>query len=455
MSETFGKPEAEGKFARRLGLIGATNIGLGAMLGGGIYVISGAAAGMIGPALILAYLVTGLLTVFTAINYAELACSIPKQGGGYTFAHDTFGGFPAFLTGWFLFIGNLVACGLYSLAVAHTLAVFIPNATDTTVGQIAVVIIAITFVTNVISIRGVSGVLGILNILQSVVLFSFVALGLFFVNPSNLDPFVKPGAGLVEFMGTVSFIYISFVGFELITTATEEIKEPARNIPRAIMLTLIIATIVYMAASFVIVGVVHYTQVANSFTPIADVFGVMFGPAAFYFALAGMAASNYAALNATFLATARVAYSMGRDRYFPSILESVDERLRTPIPALILTLLIVSMFAISGNVSLVASLSDFGYLIGLSIVNASVIVLREKGLSVPGTFKARFYPAIPVLGVITCLLLVPTLHPETLYLGGIMSAVGSIIYLLYGRPRTRRKHALVRANQAHIDVKRR
>ncbi|MHA1813151.1 MAG: APC family permease, partial [Candidatus Thorarchaeota archaeon] len=225
MIETFGEPEAEGKFARRLGLIGATNIGLGAMLGGGIYVISGAAAGMIGPALIVAYLVTGLLTVFTAINYAELACSIPKQGGGYTFAHDTFGGFPAFLTGWFLFIGNLVACGLYSLAVAHTLAVFIPNATDTTVGQIAVVIIAITFVTNAISIRGVSGVLGILNILQSVVLFSFVALGLFFVNPSNLDPFVKPGAGLVEFMGTVSFIYISFVGFELITTATEEIKE--------------------------------------------------------------------------------------------------------------------------------------------------------------------------------------------------------------------------------------
>ncbi|MCF2136896.1 MAG: APC family permease [Candidatus Thorarchaeota archaeon] len=439
MIEKFGDQEGEEKFARRLGLIGATNIGLGAMLGGGIYVISGAAAGMIGPSLILAYLVTGLLTVFTAINYAELACSIPKQGGGYTFAQGTFGGFPAFLTGWFLFIGNLVACGLYSLAVAHTLAVFIPNATETTIGQIAVVIIIITFITNVISIRGVSGVLGVLNILQSIVLFSFIAFGLFFVNPTNLAPFFKPGAGLFEFMGAVSFIYISFVGFELITTASEEIKEPARNIPRAILLTLVIATVVYMAAALVIVGVVHYTSVQGSFTPIADVYGFMFGTGAFYFALAGMAASNYAALNATFLATARVAYSMSRDHYFPSILESVNKRLKTPIPALIVTLFIVSFFAISGNVSLVASLSDFGYLIGLAIVNASVIMLREKGLSVPGTFKARFYPIIPILGVITCLLLVPSLHIETLYLGGVMTIVGFLVYIVYSRPRSRKK----------------
>ncbi|MHA1780722.1 MAG: APC family permease [Candidatus Thorarchaeota archaeon] len=438
MIEKFGDQEGEEKFARRLGLIGATNIGLGAMLGGGIYVISGAAAGMIGPSLIMAYFVTGLLTVFTAINYAELACSIPKQGGGYTFAHDTFGGFPAFLTGWFLFIGNLVACGLYSLAVAHTLAVFIPGATETTIGQIAVIIIAVTFLTNVISIRGVSGVLGVLNILQSIVLFSFIAFGFFFINPTNLDPFFKPGTGLFEFMGAVSFIYISFVGFELITTASEEIKEPARNIPRAIMLTLLIATIVYMAAALIIVGVVHFSNVAGSFTPIADVYGVMFGRGAFYFALAGMAASNYAALNATFLATARVAYSMSRDRYFPAILEGVNRRLKTPIPALIVTFIIVSVFAISGNVSLVASLSDFGYLIGLAIVNASVIMLREKGLSVPGTFKARFYPVIPILGVITCLLLVPTLHVSTLYLGGLLTIAGLVIYAIYSRPKTKR-----------------
>ena len=151
--ETFADEESRPKFDRRLGLIGATNIGLGAMLGGGIYVISGEAAGMIGPALVFAYLVTGLITVFTAINYSELAASIPKQGGGYSFAQGTFGGFPGFLTGWFLFIGNVVACGLYALAVAHTLAVFIPDVTNSTIGLIAIVIIGVTFITNIVSIK--------------------------------------------------------------------------------------------------------------------------------------------------------------------------------------------------------------------------------------------------------------------------------------------------------------
>jgi amino acid transporter len=435
MHETFGEEEEKGNFARSLGLIGATNIGLGAMLGGGIYVISGTAAGMIGPALVFAYFVTGVMTVFTAINYAELACSIPKQGGGYTFAQGTMGGFPAFLTGWFLFIGNLVACGLYSLAVAHVIAVFVPGATSSTIGLIAVIIIGITFVTNLISVKGVSGVLGILNVAQSIVLFAFIIVGFYFIQPTNLTPLFKPGAGLAEFMGTVSFIYISFVGFELITTASEEIKEPAKNIPRAILLTLLIATSVYMAAALVIVGVVPYTEVAFSATPISDVFGAMLGPAAFYFGLAGMAASNYAALNATFLASARVVYSLGRDRYFPKILERVSPRFRTPIPALIVTFIFVSIFAATGNVAFVASVADFGYLIGLSIVNASVIVLHHKGLNVPGTFQAKFFPLIPVLGVITCLILVPTLHGETLFYGTILSIIGLLIYVAYSRKR--------------------
>jgi APA family basic amino acid/polyamine antiporter len=188
-----------------------------------------------------------------------------------------------------------------------------------------------------------------------------------------------------------------------------------------------------MAAALVMVGVIPYTQLAESHTPISDVYGVMLGQGAFYFGLAGMAASNYAALNATFLATARVTYSMGRDQYVPKVFHSVNPRLKTPIPALILTLIVVSVFAASSNVEFVAAVSDFGYLIGLSIVNACVIILHRKGLSVPGTFRAKFYPLVPILGVITCLILVPTLHFEALLIGGILSIVGLILYAGYGR----------------------
>ncbi|MFX0107921.1 MAG: APC family permease [Candidatus Hodarchaeota archaeon] len=446
MTEAISEAHSQDKFARRLGLIGATNIGLGAMLGGGIYVISGLAAGMIGPAIFLVYLATGLLSVFTAINYAELASSIPKQGGGYTFAHSTYGGFPAFLTGWFLLIGNIVACGLYALAVAQTLAVFIPGATIQTVSLIAVVIIVFTFVTNIISVKGVSGVLGILNIAQSIVLFSFIAIGLFFIEPVNLEPLMAPGTGIFSFLSTVSFIYISFIGYELITTASEEIKEPAKNIPRAIILTLLIATSIYVVASIVIVGVVPFAEVSDNLTPIAYVYGRILGSGAFVFGLAGMAASNYAALNATFLSTARVTYALGRDRYLPGFLESVHHKLKTPIPALIIALIAVSTFALTGRVDLVAALSGFAYLVGQAIVNSSVIVLRIRGLQVPGTFKAKFFPASPILGVVICLLFIFNQSTEALEMGFWLALFGLLIYFVYGR-RSSRKHLVMTRTQ--------
>ncbi|MFW9810196.1 MAG: APC family permease [Candidatus Thorarchaeota archaeon] len=450
MQETIQKKKTGGKFGRHLGLVGATNIGLGAMLGGGIYVISGTAAGIIGPALIIAYLVTGILAMFTAINYAEIASSIPKQGGGYTFAHDTLGGLPAFLTGWFLMIGNIVACGLYALAVAHTLVVFIPQGTQY-VATIALVIIAITFVTNTVSVKSVSGVLGILNIAQAVILFSFVAFGLLFIKPDNLIPFVAENAGLPAFMATVSFIYISFVGFELVTSASEEIKDPARNVPRAIFLTVVIGTGVYMAASLVIVGVVPFNQVAQTFTPIADVFDVMI-PGALILGLAGMAASNYAALNATFLAGARIVYSMGRDRFLPKSFESVSKKLKTPIPALILVLILVSLFALSADVVLVAQLSVFGYLVAQAIVNFSVIILRRKGLSVPGTFKAPLFPFFPIAGFGFCLLLIPSLNSLVLQLGGGLTLIGFVVFLVYGWRRNRTHVDILNGNKRSVTV---
>ncbi len=446
MQETISKQQGEDKFGRHLGLVGATNIGLGAMLGGGIYVISGTAAGIIGPALVVAYLVTGVLAMFTAINYAEIASSIPKQGGGYTFAHDTLGGFPAFLTGWFLMIGNIVACGLYALAVAHTIAVFIADGTQY-IAVIALVIIAITFVTNTVSVKSVSGVLGILNIAQAIILFSFVVVGLLFIEPSNLIPFFAENAGFPAFMATVSFIYISFVGFELVTSASEEIKNPAKNVPRAIFLTVAIGTGVYMAASLVIVGVVPFTQVAETFTPIADVFEAMI-PGTLIIGLAGMAASNFAALNATFLAGARIVYSMGRDRFLPKSFESVSNKLKTPIPALVLVLILVSLFAMSADVVLVAQLSVFGYLIAQAIVNFSVIILRRKGLSVPGTFKAPLFPALPILGFAICILLIPTLDSLVLQLGGILSLIGFLIFLVYGWRRNRTHIELINENNS-------
>jgi amino acid transporter len=322
--------------------------------------------------------------------------------------------------------------------VAHTLALFIPGVTPEMVTTIAVIIIAFTLTTNILSVKGVSGVLGVFNIAQSIVLFSFIGLGLLFVQPTNLDPFFAPGTGFMELMATVAFIYISFIGYELITTASEEIKEPAKNIPRAILLTLLIATAIYVTAAFVMVGVVPYGELAGleSPVPVAYAYGSMFGTGAFYFGLAGMAASNYAALNATFLSTARVTYALGRDRFLPGILERVSSRFKTPIPALFVCFVAVSAFALTGRVDLVASLAGLAYLVGQVLVNSSVIIMRIRRLNVPGTFKARFYPLFPILGVAICLLFIVNQSFEAIQMGFWLGLIGFIIYISYGRRRS-------------------
>lgn len=163
----------------------------------------------------------------------------------------------------------------------------------------------------------------------------------------------------------------------------------------------------------------------------------MLGPGALILGLAGMAASNYAALNATFLAGARIVYSMGRDRFLPKSFDSVNKKLKTPIPALALMLVLVGLFALSGDVVLVAQLSVFGYLVAQGIVNFSVIILRRKGLSVPGTFKAPGFPLIPIIGVIVCAMLIPGLDSFALQLGALLSIVGFLVFLVYGRTRNR------------------
>ena len=152
-----------------------------------------------------------------------------------------------------------------------------------------------------------------------------------------------------------------------------------------------------------------------------------------------MASSNYAALNATFLAGARIVYSMGRDRFLPKSFESVSKRFKTPIPALILVLVLVSLFAMTADVVLVAQLAVFGYLIAQGIVNFSVIILRRKGLSVPGTFKAPLFPLIPILGFIVCFALIPSLDFLVLQLGALLTLVGFVLYAIYGR-RSNRKY---------------
>jgi len=418
------------KFKRHMGVLGATNVGIGAMMGSGIFILSGVVAGVVGPALFIAYLLSGFITLFTAINYSELVASIPKQGGGYTFVHDIIGGYPSYLTGLFMWAGTAVACSVFAIAFAHSLRIYYPGID---INLVAIILIIVSFFINLMGVEGFGISLAAMNITELATLAFFVLIGAFRVDPANFNPILPPGETWTSLISAISLLYLAYVGFELITTASEEIKNPPKVIPKAILLTLLITTAFYTLDALILVGVTNWTNIAGSTTAIVDVYKMMIGDWGLFLGVLGTVMASVSALNATMMASGRILYAMSRDGFFPKKISSVHKRFRTPHVALAITAVMIATFTLTGHVEMVAGMSDFGYLMGLTLINLSVIWLHRKGLYVPGTFKAPLYPLFPIIGALSTLLIAPSLPFSAVQLGLIYTIIGTIVYFAYAR----------------------
>lgn len=412
-------------FKRNVGLFMAVMIGIGAMMGPGIFALPSVVAGTAGPLGILAYLLMGLLTLFTALSYSELGAAIPLAGGGYSFTNRTLPRPVAFLTGWFFWLGNTLACSLYAVIFAYTLQnYFFPDV------SVILIVLATTVVFTLTNLRGQAEalfVITIMNIVELVVLIGVGILGAFYVEPANLEPLAPMGYG--PLIPTMGLIYISYVGFDLITVAAEEIIEPAKNIPRAILITLLTGIAIYVLLLWVMMGVVNYTDLAETSTPFIFVADFLFGPWGRWAGIIATIMASLSAFSVTLGAGARVLFALGRDGYFPSYFAKLHIKYKTPHIALIVCAVLVTILGATGIVSLLASASSFGYLIAIGIVNYAVIALHQKMPNLRRPFKIILYPAVPVLGIISCWFFVPTLEPLSLMLGGALTLMGGILYL--------------------------
>jgi len=413
------------EFKRDIGLFMAVMIGIGAMMGPGIFALPAELAHMVGPLGILVYLAMGLLTIFTALNYSELGAGIPIAGGGYSFVSRTLPKPIAFFTGWFLWIGNTLACAMYAIIFALSVKAYLwPDA------SLILLAAATTFVFLITNLRGMSEsikVITIMNLVELVILIGIAVIGVFKIDSQNYDP-IAP-MGYAPFIPAMALIYISYVGFDLITVAAEEIKNPGKTIPRAILITLGVGIAIYVFVVGVMMGTVHYSELSHS--PVPFIFSAerIFGG---WGRVAGIVATIMASLSAfsvTLGASARILYALGRDRHFPSFFERLHPRYKTPHVALYSCALIVIAFSASGLIKFVASVADFGYLMGLGIVNCSVIALHKKMPNLRRPFKGFLYPWIPILGAVSCWVFVPALELRSLVLGVALTLVGAGIYL--------------------------
>ena len=425
--------EAEIKFSRELGLLEATTLGVGAMIGAGIFILSGMAAGIAGPAATISYILCGLMTLFTALSYSELSSSIPLAGGGYTFVHQGLGGYIAFLSGWALIFGSVVACALYALGFAEHFNPLLDLVIKVS-PPIKFSAFAIALLLLLINIKGTkeSGkAQNFFTITKIAMLIIFIGLCIPYVKVGNLKPFAP--FGFTGIISATALIYISFFGFELISSASEEIKNPKKTVPKAILLSLFIPMLIYVGVVLVSVGILDYQTLGTSAAPLVLIAGKVLGSYGLLFVLIAGLLATISALNATVLAAARQTYAMGRDGYLPGKIFRLHPKFKTPYTAVAAVGVVILFFTLSGEVKFAAHLANFCFLFALILVNLSVIMLRKKEPRLKRPFKLPWHPVIPLLAIACNVLILAFMSPQTYLLGAGWLGLGSLVYLVYSK----------------------
>jgi APA family basic amino acid/polyamine antiporter len=460
MAERIPLPGEEGevRLTRSLGLVTATMLGVGAMIGAGIFILSGLAAGTAGPAAAVSYLIVGFMTLFTALSYCELAAAVPIAGGGYTFVHEAIGGFTAFITGWSLVFGLVVSAALYAIGFAEHFNPLVELALPYELNR-AVVAAAIIILLGFLNLRGTKEtglVQNLFTIGKVIILGGFIVFCFRYVEPARLENFAP--FGLAGILTATSLIYISFFGFEQISNASEEIKNPEKNVPRAILLSLLLPTVIYVLVVLISVGIVDYGELGRSRAPLALIAGKVLGNYGMAFVLVAGVFSTVSALNATVLTASRQTFAIARDGFMPAFLARINERFRTPHFAIAAVAAVGILVAMWGNVKFVAHLTNFCLLFALIVVNASVIMLRRRRPDLKRPFRLPFGPLIPVLGIIFNFIMLLFMEWSTYLSGVVYLALGALVYIAYskGAKRTLERERVIKylmAKQARKEYK--
>lgn len=471
--------EGEHRLRRVLGPVTLTSLGIGAIIGTGIFVLTGIAAhDKAGPSLMLSFIVSGLACVFAALCYAEFASMVPVAGSAYTYAYATLGEFMAWIIGWDLVLEYAVVSATVAHGWSHYfqnfLSVFgirLPAAltrapfdfdpgsgaffatgayTDVTAIVIALVITAIL----VKGIRESAGFNTVMVGIKLLAVLFVLAVGVFFINPANWRPFAPFGYTGVSFFGNTVFglsgpggaplgmlagaaiIFFAYIGFDSVSTHSEEAKNPRRDVPIGIIVSLLICTVLYVAVSAVLTGMVRYDRIDID-APVADAFAQVGLTWAQLIISIGAIAGMTSVLLVMMLSQPRVFLAMARDGLLPpSFFGAVHPKFRTPWKSTILTGIFVAILAAFLPLRVLAELTNIGTLLAFVIVCAAVLVVRRTNPEFHRPFRAPLGSFTPIMGVLMCLMLMFSLPAENWMRLFVWLLIGMVIYFLYGRKRS-------------------
>ncbi|WP_003540516.1 amino acid permease [Desulfotomaculum nigrificans] len=443
---------------RVLGAFDLTLLGIGAVIGTGIFVLTGVAAAQhAGPALILSFVIAGLACVFAALCYAEFSSTVPIAGSVYSYSYFTLGEIIAWLIGWDLILEyglavSAVAVGWsgYFQNLLGGFGVKLPVALTGAIGTAPGAFFnfpafAIIFVITWLLSRGIKESARVNNIMVGVkvtVVLIFIAVGVWYVKPANWTPFMPFGfSGVMTGAATIFFAYL---GFDAVSTAAEEVKNPKRDLPIGIIASLSICTVLYITVSAILTGIVPYSKL-NVAAPVA--FAMNFIGQNWFAGLISVGAicGITTVLLVMLYAQIRLFFAMSRDGLIPTVFSKVHPKLKTPYTSTWVTGLACATVASLVPLDTLAHLVNIGTLAAFMLVSISVLVLRKTHPDMKRSFRCPAVPWIPILSVLFCGYLMYSLPSITWKLFTVWLVIGFVVYFLYGR-----SHSLLAQEQKGV-----
>ncbi|GJF34337.1 amino acid permease [Kitasatospora sp. NE20-6] len=466
--------EPEHALRRSLSALDLTVFGVGVIIGTGIFVLTGTAAkNHAGPAVALSFAVAGVVCALAALCYAELASTVPVAGSAYTFAFATIGELPAWIIGWDLVLelalgAAVVAVGWsgYVQSLLESAGVTLPHAISgaSTGGWsfnlpatlLVVVLTAVILAGMHLSAEVTRVIVGI----KVLVVLIVVVAGLFFLKADNYAPFVPPARAVEETSGgaaplveaifgytptdfgvmgiftAAAVVFFAFIGFDVVATAAEETRNPQRDVPRGIIGSLLICTVLYMAVSIVVTGMQKYTELSDD-APLSDAFKAVGQDAFAGIINVGAVAGLTSVTMILLLGQSRVFFAMSRDGLLPRTFSTVDPRFGTPSRAIVLLGAVVAVLAGLIPLEELSELVNIGTLFAFVVVSIGVVVLRRTRPDLPRSFRCPWVPALPVLSVLASLWLMINLPVATWWRFLVWMVLGVAVYAFYGRSHSR------------------
>ncbi|OTN77726.1 amino acid permease [Enterococcus sp. 8G7_MSG3316] len=440
------QPERVTNLKKELKLKDLIMLGIGAIIGTGIFVVTGAASvEYAGPALILSFVIAGIVVVLSGLSFAEFASRIPVLGGAYSYLYVVFGEFIAWLAGWFLICEFLLAVSSvasgwsgYVQGFLASADIYLPTALtagyDPSKGTYIDLIagLVIVFVTLWVS-QEAKKALRLNNAMVWVkfaIIALFIVFGVFFVEPTNWQPFMPFGFSGV-FNGA-ALVFFAFLGFDAVAMAAEEVEDAKKNVPRGIIGSIAIATVLYIVVTLILTGIVPYTELGVS-DPVAfamryinhGVVGSIISVGAILTLLTVTIAMMYS--------LARLLYAISKDGLLPRFMQDVDPKQQTPKKATYVAGAFALFFAAAFPLNILAELTNIAALSYLILMSLGIIKLRKMlGEPQKGEFKVPFVPVLPLISVASCLFLMTRLQMTTWIVFAITLVIGVVIYFVYG-----------------------